>query len=107
MTAFKIALPLGIKVCVASVGAALLAVGLIAAAPPANAGCVYGGVGIISKCDGPVQPDGSWQRCVGFASWVGRGASSYLAPDKRCDVMGPDQAPADFAFADPPTHIDD
>ncbi|OOK76131.1 hypothetical protein BZL30_3297 [Mycobacterium kansasii] len=35
------------------------------------------------------------------------GASSYLVPDKHCDVMGADQHPADFAFADPPMHIDD
>jgi hypothetical protein len=70
MTAFKITLPLGIAVFIASLGAALVARGLIAAAPPANAGCQYGGL-VISKCDGPVQPDGTWQRCVVFDSvWV-------------------------------------
>jgi hypothetical protein len=35
------------------------------------------------------------------------GASSFLVPDRRCDVMGPDQHPWDLGFADPPTHIDD
>ena len=40
--------------------AVLMAGGLIAGAPPANAGCVYGGPGIINKCDGPIQPDGTW-----------------------------------------------
>jgi hypothetical protein len=107
MIAFKITLPRGIAAFIASLGAALMAGGLIAAAPPANAGCQYGGLGIISKCDGPVQPDGTWQRCVAFANWVASGASSYLVPDKRCDLVGPDQHPGGLAFADPPTHIDD
>jgi hypothetical protein len=75
MTAFKITLPLGITAFIASLGAALMAGGLIAAAPPANAGCQYGGL-VISKCDGPVQPDGTWQRCVVFAYSMGSGASS-------------------------------
>lgn len=79
---------------------------LIASAPQAGAGCQYGGP-VISKCDGPVQPDGTWQRCVAVATLMYRGASSYLVPDKRCDVMGADQQPGDPAFADPPTHIDD
>jgi hypothetical protein len=106
MTAFKITLPLGIAVFIASLGAALIAAELIAAAPPASAGCQYGGVGVISKCDGPVQPDGTWQRCVAFAQWMGGGASSYLVPERRCDFMGPGQHPGDLAFVDPPAHID-
>jgi hypothetical protein len=85
--------------------AVLLALGLIASAPPASAGCQYGGL-VISKCDGPVQPDGTWQRCVVFANSMPNGASSYLVPERRCDVMGPDQHPWGLAFADPPTHID-
>ena len=102
MTAFEITLLRGRAAFIASLGAALIAGGLIAAAPPANAGCQSGGPGVISKCDGPVQPDGTWQRCVAYANWVASGASSYLVPDRRCDLMGPDQP-----FADPPTHIDD
>lgn len=90
---------------VGGLAAALTAGGLIASAPPAGAGCQYGGA-FLSKCDGPVQPDGTWQRCVGFTHLIWNGASSYLVPDKRCDVMGPDQYPGDPAFADPPTHID-
>jgi hypothetical protein len=86
--------------------ALLMAVALIAIAPPASAGCQYGGP-YISKCDGPVQPDGTWQRCVAVAQLIPRGASSYLVPVKSCDLMGPDQHPGDFALADPPTHIDD
>lgn len=83
----------------------LMAAGLIAGAPPAGAGCQYGG-GVLSKCDGPVQPDGTWQRCVAVTRLIPNGASSYLVPDWHCDVMGPDQGPPDFSFADPPTHID-
>lgn len=92
---------------VAGLAAALMAGGLIAAAPPAHAGCQYGAPGILGKCDGPVQPDGTWQRCVAFAKWIPSGASSFLAPDQHCDVMGSDQHPGDPAFADPPMHIDD
>jgi hypothetical protein len=33
--------------------------------------------------------------------------STYLMPDRTCDVMGPDQHPGDPNFADPPAHIDD
>ena len=106
MTAFKIRLPLGIAAVVASLGAVLMAGGLIAAAPPANAGCQYGTPGLLSKCDGPVQPDGTWQRCLAFTQLVPHGASSYLVPEKRCDSMGPGQQSGDPGFADPPTHID-
>jgi hypothetical protein len=84
----------------------LMAAELIAIAPPASAGCQYGGP-VISKCDGPVQPDGSWQRCVAVAQLIPRGASSYLAPVKRCGVMGTGQDTWDLNFADPPAHIDD
>ncbi|MEB4209809.1 CDGP domain-containing protein [Mycobacterium sp. 94-17] len=85
--------------------ALLLAAQLIAAAPPAGAGCQYGGP-VLSKCDGPVQPDGTWQRCVTVTRLILNGASSYLVPENHCDQMGPDQRSPDVAFADPPTHID-
>ncbi len=84
--------------------ALLLAAGVIAAAPPASAGCLYGGP-VISKCDGPVQPDGTWQRCVAAPQVVPRGASSYLVPEKHCQTMGPGHPAADLTFADPPAHI--
>ena len=86
--------------------AVLMAAELIASAPQATAGCQYGGP-VISKRDGPVQPDGTWQRCVAVPQLIYSGASSFLVPDKRCDVMGPDQRPGDLGFANPPTHIDD
>jgi hypothetical protein len=86
--------------------ALLMAAGLIAIAPPAGAGCQYGGP-VISKCDGPVQPDGTWQRCVAVAQLIPSGFSSHLVPVKRCDLMGPDPHPGDLTFAEPPTHIDD
>ncbi|OBK71596.1 hypothetical protein [Mycobacterium sp. 1274761.0] len=89
---------------VGGLAALLIAVGLIAA-PPASAGCLYGGP-YISKCDGPIQPDGTWQRCVAVAQYVPRGLSSYLTPVKNCDLMGPYGHPADFTFSDPLTHID-
>jgi hypothetical protein len=95
------------KRCIVGGSAVLLmAAQLIASAPSASAGCWYGG-NVISKCDGPVQPDGTWQRCVATPQVIPRGASSYLVPVRNCNLMGPGQPPLDFTFADPPTHIDD
>ena len=107
MTAFKITLPQGISAFIGGLGAALMAGGLIAAAPPANAGCQYGGLGVISKCDGPVQPDGTWQRCV--TTQVPSFDRSYpgFYRQTSCQMMGPDQNPLGFAYFDPLTHIDD
>jgi hypothetical protein len=84
----------------------VLMAGELIASAPASAGCQYGGL-VISKCDAPVQSDGTWQRCVAVAHLVYSGASSFLVPDRNCDLMGPDQHPGDLAFADPPTHIED
>lgn len=91
--------------CIGGSAAVLMVVGLITSAPQAGAGCQYGGP-VISKCDGPVQPDGSWQRCVATPQLIYSGASSFLVPEKACDVMGPDQHPGSPGFADPPVHID-
>ena len=76
------------------------------AAAPAGAGCVYGGA-FISKCDGPVQPDGSWERCVGIPSVVPSGFGTHLVPVKQCGVMGPGRIGGDAAFSDPPVHLAD
>src|SRR5690242_5437388 len=86
--------------------ALLMAAELIAMAPPAGAGCQYGGP-VISKCDGPIQPDGTWQRCVAVFNYVPSGLSSHLVPVKRCDLMGPGHEYGWDSFADPPVHIDD
>ena len=91
---------------VAGLTTLLTAVGLVAYAPQAGAGCLYGGP-VISKCDGAVQPDGTWERCVAVAKMIPRGASSYLVPERRCEVMGPGRPSWDLAFADPPVHIAD
>jgi hypothetical protein len=91
---------------VGELAAVLMAGGLSVSPPPAGAGCQYGGP-VISKCDGPVQSDGTWQRCVAAPQLIYSDASSFLVPEKHCDLMGPDLHPGDFAFANPPTHIDD
>ncbi|MCV6973909.1 CDGP domain-containing protein [Mycobacterium bourgelatii] len=81
-----------------------MAGGLVAFAPPASAGCQYGGI-FISKCDGPIEPDGTWQRCVVYS-----GVSTvpnYRPHETHCEQMGPDLHPWGLAFNDPPTRIDD
>jgi hypothetical protein len=106
MTALRITLTLGIAALIAGLGAALIAGGLLAAPHSANAGCRFGGPFTSAQCDGPVQPDGNWQRCVQFWSST-RSGGGLWGGDRRCDLMGPDLHPWGFAFADPPTHIDD
>lgn len=86
--------------------ALLLATQLITSAPPASAGCVFGG-GFISKCDGPVHPDGTWLRCVGVPRGVASGFSSHQVPERICNLMGPGQHVANPAIADPPVHLAD
>ena len=67
---------------------ALTAGALIATAPPASAGCQYGGT-TVSKCDGPVGPDGTWLRCVTFPYTGQHDLPSYLT-EPNCQTMGPD-----------------
>lgn len=76
----------------------LVSLGLVHSAPPARAGCIPA-PGVINKCDGPVQPDGTWQRCVMTTHLSYQGASSFLIPEKSCDTIGP-------GMGDPPGHID-
>jgi hypothetical protein len=85
--------------------AALTAGALIGVAPPASAGCTPGAPFAVSKCDGPIQPDGTWQRCVTFGR-TGVSQPSYLT-NTNCQTLGPEQHPWGLAFTDPPTHIDD
>lgn len=92
--------------CIAAgFAAGLLTTAVLATAPPAAAGCIYGGP-VLGKCDGPVQADGNWERCVTIAQYVPSGLSSHLIPVRRCEVMGPARPPVDPSFADPPGHID-
>jgi hypothetical protein len=86
---------------VATLATGLTAGALIALAPQASAGCQFGG-GLVEKmCDGPIQEDGTWQRCVTQDSFS---KSPYLA--KTCQMMGPGQNPLGLAYYNPPTHID-
>jgi hypothetical protein len=89
-----------------ALAAVLMTAALITSAPPAGAGCWYGGP-VISKCDGPVQANGTWQRCVAVPRLILSGLSSHLVPEKRCGVMGPGLPALDASFADPPTRIAD
>ncbi len=83
---------------VTSLASLLITGGLVTAAPPASAGCISA-PGVINKCDGPVQPDGTWQRCVMTTHLSYQGASSFLIPERSCDVIGP-------GVGDPPGNID-
>ncbi|ORJ61107.1 CDGP domain-containing protein [Mycobacterium simiae] len=85
---------------------AVVTCALLTSAAPASAGCQFGGIAL-SKCDGPVQPDGTWQRCVVFPPAPGRDGSPVYAASTNCQTLGPDQHPSGPAFNDPRTHIDD
>lgn len=88
------------QLCAGGLVGMLAVAGLIGSAPLANAGCQYGG-GLVEKmCDGPVQDDGTWQRCVT--------QGTLNAFDRtHCQMMGPGQNPLGLAYYNPATHIDD
>lgn len=84
--------------------AALMAGGLIAGAPSARADCQDNPLPFFhtaQKCDGPVEPDGSWQRCVVY----------YYEPPKSppsqqdCHSMGPGRQYPAHSFYQPENHI--
>lgn len=68
--------------------AAALATGGLIGSAPRPAGCVPAAPFAINKCDGPVQPDGTWQRCVTFQQTAGS-LPSYLTTT-NCQTLGPD-----------------
>jgi hypothetical protein len=95
---------------IAGVAAALVTGGLIAAAPPASAGCQNARWSVhptAQECDGPVQPDGTWQRCVKYYTAVMIGGRPMDLPQTGCYPFGPDQPASPHGWVDLPTHIDD
>ena len=95
---------------IGELAAVLMAGGLISAAPPASAGCqnVASGVHPAEICDGPVQPDGNWQRCVKeYTGFVMIGGHPLNLPRTSCYPYGPGQTPPPHAWIEQPTHIDD
>jgi hypothetical protein len=89
---------------VAGSAAALIVGGLLAAAPPASAGCIDPGLPghpFAQMCDGPVD-DGMWERCL--TSFP----NGPLHPaETDCYTMSPGDPPkGDPELSTPPTHID-
>ena len=83
-------------VAVAGLAAGLMSATLIGSAPPASAGCQP--YGFDQLCDGPIQPDGTWQRCNAKPPNVWTGAV-----ESTCFTLGDDHPLPPF---DPPGHID-
>lgn len=89
---------------IAGLAAVLMGGGLIASAPPAGAGCQDAQLFFFptaQKCDNPVQPDGTWRRCVVYYAPPG---DPDAQPD--CHRMGPGVEHIVHSFYDPPIHID-
>jgi hypothetical protein len=88
----------------AALGALLTIAGLTATAAPASAGCVDpAGIPLAQMCDGPVDTDGMWERCL--TTYPG----GPLNPANiACNTMSAGDPPkeGDPAFLTPPTHID-
>ena len=85
--------------------AGLTVAGLIGWAPVANAGCINAQLLLFptaQKCDDPVQPDGTWKRCVVYYAPPGDPAAQY-----DCHRMGPGIDTVVHPFYDPPAHIAD
>jgi hypothetical protein len=91
---------------VGGLAAALMAGGLITAAPPASAGCINPGwadLPLAEMCDDPPNDEGMWQRCVTHLQ------GGPLSPGETdCYLMSNGQPPlgADPRVGNPPTHID-
>jgi hypothetical protein len=82
--------------------AALITGRLVGSAPPASAGCLYGGWMAASRCDDPVTSDGMWQRGV---TYYPNGVRNLGETD--CYLMSDGNPPAgDPILGTPPTHID-
>jgi hypothetical protein len=84
---------------------ALIASGLITAAPPASAGCLDPGWAahpLSQMCDSPVDSDGLWERCLTYHN------GGPLTPaEVDCNTMSAGNPPAgDPIWGTPPTHID-
>jgi len=91
---------------VAGLAAALMAGGLVAAAPPASAGCVnpaWAPHPFAQMCEDPITADGMWQRCV---TYFPNGVRNLGETD--CYLMSAGEPPvgADPILSNPPTHID-
>ena len=81
---------------VGGLAAVLVAGALIAAAPRASAGCQDWRFHV-QLCDGPIQPDGTWQRCSVTQPLVGNFTDSSCYPLGNNNYLPPFQ---------PPNHID-
>jgi len=56
-------------------------------------------------CDGPIRPDGTWQRCTSTApSYTGGAYPVYVPPTYMCRVIGDPVPP--LPLGQPPHHID-
>jgi hypothetical protein len=89
----------------AGLAAAVLAGGLITAAPPASAGCQnadWSAHPFSQMCDSAVDEGGSWIRCLIYHT-----GGPYSPSQTDCYPMSPGNPPAgDPVLATPPTHID-
>lgn len=80
-----------------------MAGGLIGVATPAGAGCVNAewlSQPFAQNCDDPIQPDGTWQRCMTYSNY-------NFIPQNSCAQMSADQPPWIPILMSPRTHIDD
>ena len=87
----------------------LMAGSLTVAAPSASAGCQNPGWSVhptAEMCDGPVHPDGTWERCLKYYMAFVIGGRPMDLPQTNCYPFGPDQPPSPHGWVDPPTHID-
>ncbi|MDQ1250381.1 MAG: hypothetical protein QG597_4760, partial [Actinomycetota bacterium] len=78
---------------------AMLAAGVSVAAP-ASAGCEQRP--FVGYCDGPIQPDGSWQRCFNNQPVWNRDIGTWIG-GSNCYQVGP--GPDSYPWA-PQYHID-
>jgi hypothetical protein len=87
---------------VGGLAAALVADGPITTAPQVSAGCknpLWASHPFAQLCDGPIQGDGTWQRCMTYGDG--------FTPHNSCAQMSAGQPPGIPILSSAPTHIDD
>jgi hypothetical protein len=98
------------RLLAAPVLAAALLSGGIASAPPASAGC-QSATPADTYCDGPIAPDGTWQRCHqnagGYRTYWGRNVYGPVhPPTNRCYQVDPAQPWPPLPLGQPQYHVD-
>lgn len=87
-----------------------MAGGPIAAAPPAGAGCrnlLWAEHPFAQECDGPIRPDGTWQRCMTYSNYNFISPEQLRPDERRSIALDPNIEHAADAHRRRPVELED